>query len=146
MPTVKEGYSLTQIYAFYKEKCVKNNEKVLDKKLHRDVCKEFNKMVIQGALEGKIMKLPFFLGSIWVKKFKVDWSRPAVDFNATRKAGHTVYFTNEHSDNYNARWAWVKLNKITPNMRLYTFTAAKPNVRALARILFSPDGHKRFYK
>ena len=63
-----KGYSLDHAYKFYKEK---HGNKV-DRKKYRDICYEFNKLLVDDVIEGKIVKLPHRLGSLWVKKYKVD--------------------------------------------------------------------------
>lgn len=141
MAEVSKGYSLSHAYKFYKDK----HGGDVDKDTYRQVCYAFNKMVIDDALEGKMVKLPHRMGSIWVKKYKVDPDKPYVDLNESKKAGKVIYHLNFHSDGFQARWAWSKRNNLVTNMIYYSFHATRANSRALAKVMKEPNGHKRYF-
>ncbi len=141
MPEVSKGYSLTHAHAFFK----KRHDVDIDRKTYRSVCYAFNKMLIEDALEGKMVKIPHRLGTIWVKKYKIDPDNPPIDLNETKKAGKIIYHLNFHSDGYTARWAWSKRNNLVTNLIYYSFKATRANGRALAKILKQPNGYKRYF-
>lgn len=141
MPGVNKGYSLSHAYDFYKKK---HGAKV-DKSTYRKICYAFNKSVCEDVLEGKMVKLPHRLGSLWIKKFQVNPDKPPIDLNETKKAGKIVYHLNFHSDGWCARWSWSKLNKLVSNLIYYSFTPSRENSRAVAAVMKQPDGHKRYF-
>jgi len=141
MPEVSKGYSLNHAYKFYKDKYGDD----IDKATYRAVCCAFNKEVINQALEGKMVKLPHRMGSIWVKKYQIDPDNPPIDLNESKKAGKVIYHLNFHSDGYTARWAWSKRNNLVTNLIYYSFHATRANSRALAKIMKDPGGHKRYF-
>ena len=145
MSEVKEGYSLSHAFKFFKTNnpllCRKHN---IDKKLYRDICKDFNKIIVTNVLEGKAEKLPFGCGMLWIKKFKMNWSKLPIDFKATKEFGKTMFHLNVHSDGWCARWAWIKRNQLVANLIFYKFKPTWTNSRTLAAIMKSSGGHKKF--
>jgi|SRR5690554_678587 len=147
MPQVKKGYSLTHAFRFYRKKYKNKSKNYKDITLtqYRSVCKDFNKMIVDEVLEGgDCVKLPFRMGWFWVKKIKTNFKNPRIDFKATAELGRTVYHTNAHSDNYYAKWSWSKRKSMIKNLVYYDFKATWSNVRAISRIMFQKDGHKRY--
>lgn len=146
MAEVKEGYSLTHAYKFYKEKFKDRWDKYkVSKQTYKDICKDFNKMLIEEATTGKGVKLPHSLGMIWVKKFKINWNKPPVDLNASKREGKKIYHLNEHSDGWCAGWKWTKRNQAITNLIYYSFSPTWTNSRLVASIMKSGNGHKRFF-
>ena len=141
MPEVSKGYSLTHAHKFYKEKTGDD----ISRSDYRAICCAFNKAIVEEALEGKVVKLPHRMGSLWVKKYKMDPNKPNIDLNESKKAGEVIYHLNFHSDGYNARWAWSKRNNLVTNLIYYSFHATRANSRALAKVMKQPDGHKRYF-
>lgn len=145
MPKVKEGYSLDDSYLFYKEKMIKKGVAPISKKLYREICCDYNKKVVAKALTGSMFKLPHSMGAIWIKKFKINWDKPPVDLNESKKQGKVVYHLNFHSDGWCARWAWNRLKSAAANMTFYNFTATRTNSKLVSEIMQRPNGHKIFY-
>jgi len=141
MGRIKEGFGLDDAYKFYKDK---HGPKV-DKSTYRKICYEFNKMMVDDVLEGKVVKVPHRLGELWIKKYKIDLDNPPIDLNETKKAGKIVYHLNQHSDGYQCRWSWSKRNNLVTNMIYYSFHATRANSRELAKIMKQPGGHKRYF-
>lgn len=136
-----KGYSLDHAFKFYKEKHGRN----VDLATYRKICYAFNKMLVDDVLEGKIVKLPHRLGSLWIKKYKINLEKLAIDFKATKEYGKTIYHLNEHSDGYEARWAWSKRNNLVRNLIYYSFTATRENSRRVSKVMQTEGGHKRYF-
>jgi len=145
MPKVKEGYSLDDSYLFYKEKMSSKGISLINKKLYREICCDYNKMVVDKAMTGSMFKLPHSMGTIWIKKFKINWNKPPVDLNESKKQGKLVYHLNLHSNGWCARWAWNRLKSAAANMTFYNFTPTRTNSRLVADVMKRPNGHKIFY-
>ena len=146
MAEVKEGYSLTHAYRFYRNKFKGKGEQYkVDRQTYRNICKDFNQMLVDEILTGKSVKLPHSMGMLWIKKFKINWDNPPVDLNESRKQGKTIYHLNHHSDGWCARWSWTKRNQAISNLVYYSFTPTWTNSREVSRIMKEEEGHKRFF-
>lgn len=146
MPEVIKGYSLNHAYKFYKKK---HKEKwdthEVPKEIYRDICCDFNEFIVQEALKGRFIKLPHSMGNIWCKKFKINWEKPPVDLNASKKEGKVIYHLNIHSDGWCVKWAWTKRNSMMTNLIYYGFTPTRTNSERLSAIMKQKDGHKQFF-
>jgi hypothetical protein len=142
---VKEGYSLTQAYKFYKNLHFSKGESYkVSMMLYKDICRDFNQMVVEKVLQGKGVRLPHSMGMLWIKKFKINWDKPPVDLNATKQAGKVIYHLNEHSDGYCGRWQWTKRNQAISNLIYYSFKPTWHNKKKIPKI-FKEGGHKKFF-
>jgi hypothetical protein len=146
MAQVKEGYSLTHAFKFFKEKHKARGKAYnIDRQTYRNICKDFNQLVVNEVLSGKGVKLPHNMGMLWVKKFKINWENPPVDLNASKKAGKKILHLNHHSDGWCAGWKWSKRNQTISNLIYYSFKPVWGNSRRVAKIMKEEDGHKRFF-
>lgn len=136
---------LTQAYKFYKTKVNYAQEYQVSLQEYRDICKEFNQMVVEEVLEGKNFKIPFQLGNLWIKKYPINWNKPPLDIKETCLQRKRVYHTNQHSDEFYAGWKWSRVAKSTTNCIFYSFKPAWTNVKRVSQIMFQPGGHKRFF-
>lgn len=146
MPEVSKGYSLTHAFKFYKDKHYRRGEEYkIDRVLYRKICCEFNKKIVEKVLAGKLFHLPHSVGTLWIKKFKIDWDNPPIDFHETKKAGKTIYHLNTHSDGWAARWAWSKRNNLVSNLLYYSFDPSFTNSRLVAKEMKKKNGHKKYF-
>jgi hypothetical protein len=146
MAEVKTGYSLTHAYRYYRDKFKPKGDRYkVTRQQYRDICKEFNQMIVQEVLTGKGVKLPHSMGMLWIKKFKINWDNPPVDLNASKKAGKKIYHLNDHSDGWCAGWKWAKRNQAITNLIYYSFSPTWTNSREVARIMKEEGGHKKFF-
>jgi len=141
MAKVKNGYSLEHAYEFFKEK----HNIDISYKEYREICYDFNKMIVNEVLEGKTQKLPHSMGMLWIKKFKMNYDNPAIDFKATKEAGKTIYHLNEDSDGYCGRWTWSKRNNLAKNMIYYSFQPSWTNKRACSAEFKKHNGYRKFF-
>lgn len=140
MDSTNRKHNLNDCFKFFKNKY----DIKVSKKEYREICYDFNKLLSEDVLKGKITKIPYYLGSLWGKKFKC--SKLQVDFPETNRLGKTIFHLNEHSDGYSVRWAWEKNNKLVTNLIYYTFTPSRNNARALSGEVKVKDGHKKYFK
>ena len=146
MSYVKEGYSIKQAYTFYRKRYKKDTE-LVDRELYPKICKEFNLMIIEEALHKPLgVKLPYALGRIWIKKFKINWDKPPVDLNETRKQGKTIYHLNRETEGYCFRWAWSRKVNLMTNLIYYSFKPTKYASDTLAKFIKSTEHcNKKFF-
>lgn len=138
-----KGYSLDHAHRFFQQKY--KGKWSIDRQTYRNICYAFNKMLVEGIINGRVEKLPHSMGELWVKKYKIDYDNPPIDLNESRKAGKVIYHLNFHSDGYQCRWAWSKRNNMVKNLIYYSFKASRANGRAVAQVMKQPKGHKRYF-
>jgi len=138
------------IYNKYKQK----SKKPLSYSDYSKVVSEFNSLFIHYVLEESCeVKLPYHLGYIRVKKYKmkykkfeshkgyklpVDWvsTKALWESNPTAKANKKlVLFLNEHREGYTYKIYWGKTNSTVKNKSYYYFKPARAFKRTLANIL-----------
>lgn len=148
MPEVKEGYSLSHAFRYFRKKYKSkgDNFMAIDKRTYRNVCKDFNKMLTEDVLAGGAgVRLPFSLGCIWIKKFKINWNKPPIDIYETVKTGEIVYHLNAHSDGWMCAWKWSKRNTAMKNLIYYSFKQVRTSTRASAAVMKEPGGHNKYF-
>lgn len=134
---IQRDYTLRDIYKYYASEH-KNDEFSVDEKKYRDVILRFNKRAMNAILnESKELKLPYRLGSIRIRKCKMDIvnNRPKIDFGQSRKLGRTVYHLNMHSDGYYYKFYWNRTGCNAKNYRAFCFEPIRQNSRELSRII-----------
>ena len=144
--------SIVRSYDLYKEKYP---ESKLSKKDYIKINEEFNKKVIDRVIDGFDVDLPHNMGTMNIKKKKINAEHPPVDFNETKKArdkdpnAEFVYHLNFHSDGFVAKLKWrQKRTKISGVWR-YRFVGARGNRgtsprERMAVVMNTPGGHKRY--
>ena len=137
----ENGYGLDHAYKFFKKK----HGKLVERELYRKICYDLNKMIVDNVVEGRVVHLPHAMGSLWAKKFEVNYEKPPVDLNETKKAGKTIYHLNHHSDGFMAKFTWSKRNNLIANLIYYSFKPTKANSSKISQVMKQPDGHKRYF-
>lgn len=128
----------------------------------REVCEEFNKLVMEEILKGKEFHIGFRLSSISIIRIERNFKNPPVDWNETNKykqelleEGYTEddfyhpdnnpdgkkYFIY-HTDPWYCRFYWNKLGCRVKNKSVYSFVPTrgkKGNVTKLKQLLKEDD-------
>lgn len=145
MPRMKPGtgYGLDHAYKFFRKKHYKTpTAKGVDLSLYRKVCQDFNLLLVEDVKKGRRTMIPHRLGYLWFKKWAIDFDHPPVDWVETKKAGKYIY----HLDcEYVGKWKWDRNPKDMTNLIYYSLTIANKNKVATRKILYAPNGHKRFF-
>ena len=139
-----KDYGSDECYKHYKngiKKIAVTDEDVeallVDKKLFRAICDEFNKLLIDEILiSSEEIRLPYRLGTIRIKKSKMkydDKNKLKIDWAASKKLGKRIYHLNDHTGGYKYRFYWTK--GIVKNITAYSFIPTRTNTRSLASIL-----------
>jgi hypothetical protein len=108
-------------------------------KKYRAVCEDFNKKIIEDILmKAKEFKMPYRLGTLRIKKKKMNYSKKnklKINWLETNKHKKVIYHLNDHTDGFNYRWFWSKINAVIKNKSVYSFQATRTNKRRLAGLL-----------
>ena len=140
-----------------------------------DIQEEFNEEWMQKLIieKGLIFKMPFGIGSILCKKYKmkirlnkdgtvdtrrlpVDWGKskqkwaelwPGFTSKELKEIKHKpiVYSLNEHSDGYRYTIFWDKKGSGIKNKMVYNFVPNRKNHRYLAKVAKDPDIQVDYY-
>lgn len=100
-----------------------------------DYFKYLQKQLIE---EGKIIKLPYRMGTVQIIKKKpkyYDKRSLRIDYQATKQTGKLIFLLNEHSDEFKYRYLWSKTDIMVPNKSMYQLVATRANKRRLAVII-----------
>jgi hypothetical protein len=136
----KEGYNINMSYSHYK----KGRKNALPRHLYREVCKEVNKGIADACKEGFHVNLPAKLGILKVIKRKTNLDNLRVDFNATKKAGKTIFHLNLHSDGWYGSWKWKRFTSIIGRSYHYMFKPTEDNRTSVAKQFKEAGGHKQY--
>jgi len=136
---IQDVLTLKHIYQYYCVNTIKESDKV-DYRLFRDICQDFNKMIFSLILnEGYFFKMPYRLGTIRIKKRKVNVTSKnlKVDFGLLNESGgkYVNKHLNEHSGGYYLKFHWNKVDMVIINKQFYSFIPTRINKRELARIV-----------
>lgn len=147
MPGVREGVSLNHAYKYHKDRKKAKGEKTVSKSTYRKVCYSFNKKLVERVLAGFHTQLPGHMGFIRIVGRKTD--NKAIDYNATKEFGETIYHDNRHTDGNYYFWDWKKPNHLVKNMQHYSFKPTDGNngsslKEKLNAVLVVPNGYKRY--
>ncbi len=138
---IKTDFTIKDSYKIYKETVLK--ELQVDKKTYNKIIKLANKVLIDKLLlESETVKLPFSLGSLRIKKNKINYSnnRMSIDWKTTFEVGKKVVHMNEHRNGYRYRFYWNKKGARINNITYYSFTPCRNAKRTLAKLLkYKPE-------
>lgn len=127
------------LYKHYKNTCDDPLSKQEWKSVLDELNKEFMRMIIE---EGKNMKMPY-LGKLSIRKYK-PISAKSLDFGHYNKTGEKIYFTNEHSDGFRARFHWSKMQCRIPGKAPYSVEITRKNSRAISVEMRKFNGHAKY--
>jgi len=110
-------------------KTYKTYQGKLSKEEYLTINDKFNNILFEELLHtGDAITLPKGMGQLQVVKFKPTKKR-AVDFNATKKYGKTIYHDNVETDGYAARLHWHKKSYRFKNKYFFSFRFTRHRVR-----------------
>lgn len=134
---VQNPYNLKDMYASFKASVEKNTPYDIEYKEFMAITEDYLRAVSEGLLAGKrAFKIPFNLGYIEINKRKVDLSNlKRIDWKTSVDAGKRIYHLNEHSDGFNYKIEWERVNWNTRNSKLYVFSPTRKMKRTLAQLI-----------
>src|SRR6478736_2712851 len=107
---IQNVLTLKHIYEYYIKDVPETSKYNIEYKLFRTICEEFNKELSKQVLDGLFFEMPYRLGTIRIKKRKVDLKNLKPDFGLFNKSNEQYKnkHLNEHSNNYYVRYYWNK--------------------------------------
>lgn len=141
-----KALTLKDSYKKYKEEFSKNSKSIIEYKLYRSICEDFNKELMNSIiLEGELFKIPYRLGHLRIKKRKINIKNLKYDYGIYNKEDLKNKHLNEHSGNYYVRFYWNKVMNVIKNKTAYCFIPTRANKRNLASII-KQEGSKQINK
>lgn len=134
----KKYYNIKDMYEWYIKDVVKGSVYDIPSSLYEELCYSYFKELRDDILNGKMVTLPYRLGTIAVTKYKAKLYKErlvGVDYVLTKKYGKKILFTNEHTSGYMYKFKWSKINAIVKNKHCYQFKASRDNKRTLAKLI-----------
>lgn len=142
--SLNDELGIKDVYRYYRSKDYTTKEDKVRYDVFRTTVYAVNKKIAERLLEGKYIKLPFNLGKFYIRKIKTNFNNMKLDYVHYNKTGERVVHLNTHSNNYHARWFWEKISCRIKNHTIYSFIPSRGNKRALAKVMLSPGGYKRY--
>jgi hypothetical protein len=101
----------------------------------RAICLAANRVIMDRCMEGESFHMPHFLGEIRIKKVKIPISlqKRKINYKLTKEFRKAIYHSNNHSEQYYAKWFWDKGKCKVPNKTAYKFRGTRKNNRLLAK-------------
>lgn len=135
----KNSLTLTHIYQYYIKDLEEDSKYNIDYKIYRAICVDANKLMMSKIIdEGYFFKMPYRLGTLRIKKRKVDFNNLKPDFGLYNKSNgkYKNKILNDHSGNYYVRFYWNKYREtIVKNKTPYSFIPTRANKRYLAKVI-----------
>ena len=133
---IQNVLTLKHIYQYYIKDISKSSKYHQSYKVFRGICEDANKELSNEILEGYFFKMPYRLGTIRIKKRKIDINNLKPDFGLFNKSEESYKnkHLNDHSDNYYVRYYWTKrVETLIKNKSVYSYIPTRANKRELAR-------------
>lgn len=132
---IQNVLTLKHCYSYYIKDIDKDSKYHVDQKIYRDICEDFNKLIMEAVIErGEFFQIPYRLGILRIKKRLVDLKNLKPNFKVFNDENIKSKFLNEHSGGYYCRFYWNKrIDTIVRNKTLYSFIPTRFNKRYLAR-------------
>lgn len=117
----------------------------LSKKQYKDIWNSIAEEIVTNLVDhSKILKLPFNLGTLKIKKRKMvigalhTKNLLKVDWKHYRETGFKRYHLNENRDNHSYKYEWLCIKGPT-GKNIYSFNPLRINKRKLAKTLLTTN-------
>ena len=147
-------YNLTDVYTNYKEEY----NDTIEKQVFKNICQEFNLLIIEYILEGKVFNMGQNLSTLSIVRKDRDPRSPRIDWGESNKykkellsEGKELYDSETgtgtkwhiyHTDEFYCKFYWRKSKCVIPNKSVYRFDATrgiKGNKEKLVNLLKTND-------
>lgn len=135
---IQNVLTLKQSYEYYIKDLLENSKYNIEYNLYRNICEDANKLLVKDIVEeGYFFNIPYRLGTIRIKKHKINFKKLKFNYDLYRKSNGTIknMFLNEHSGNYYGLFYWNKQHCVVKNRTAYCFIPSRTNTRYLAKEL-----------
>lgn len=134
-----KAYTIASFYNNYLKDIESDTIYDIDYNKYRAIVTDYFKYLQKQLIEeGKIIKLPYRMGTVQIIKKKpkyYDKRSLRIDYQATKQTGKLIFLLNEHSDEFKYRYLWSKTDIMVPNKSMYQLVATRANKRRLAVII-----------
>lgn len=134
-----KAYTIASFYNNYLKDIESDTVYDIDYNKYRAIVTDYFKYLQKQLIEeGKIIKLPYRMGTVQIIKKKpkyYDKRSLRIDYQATKQTGKLIFLLNEHSDEFKYRYLWSKTDIMVPNKSMYQLVATRANKRRLAVII-----------
>jgi len=133
---IQNVLTLKHIYQYYIKDISKTSKYYQPYNIYRAICEDANKELSNEILEGYFFTMPYRLGTIRIKKRKIDINNLKPDFGLFNESDGTYKnkHLNQHSNNYYVRYYWTKrVETLIKNKSVYSFIPTRFNKRELAK-------------
>lgn len=134
-----KSYTIASFYNDYLTSIEPDTVYDIDYTKYRAIVTDYFQYLRQRLIEeGKMIKLPYRMGSVQIIKRKpkhLDKRSLRIDYQATKQYNKLILLTNDHSDYYKYRYHWEKIDMMVPNKSKYQLIATRANKRRLAQII-----------
>jgi hypothetical protein len=138
---IKTGRTLDDAYIVLKDHFGVD----MDYRRYKEIVYEVNKRIMEGVRQGEEFTLPYKLGSIRIKKQKINLNNLRIDFKHFNETGQKKKFLNEHTGGYYFFYKWDRTLTDIKNHFYYSFIPTRNNKKSLVKVLKSGEKGKRDY-
>lgn len=134
-----KSYTIASFYNDYLTTIEADTVYDISYNIYRSIITDYFKHLQNKLIEeGKMIKLPYRMGSVQIIKSKpkhLDKRSLRIDYQATKQLDKLVLLLNEHSDFFKYRYWWNKTDMLVTNKSQYQLVATRANKRRLAQII-----------
>jgi len=129
----KTAYTIKDMYESYVDYTGENNLSPIGYVTFKLIILDHFEYIKAKLFNGMEYEMPYRLGILNIMKSKTRGR--SVDFGATRKAGYTIWYTNDHSNGYKYRLHWNTNAALTNDIKKYRINFTRYNKRGLAKLI-----------
>ena len=134
-----KSYTIASFYNDYLTSIEPDTVYDIDYNTYRAIVTDYFRYLQNRLIEeGRLIKLPYRMGSVQIVKSKpkhLDKRSLRIDYQATKETGKLIFLLNEHSDMFKYRFMWSKVDMMVSNKSKYQLVATRANKRRLAEII-----------
>lgn len=134
-----KSYTIASFYNSYLKNIEPDTTYDIDYNTYRAIVTDYFKHLQHQLLdEGKIIRLPYRLGTVQIIKSRpknLDKRSLRIDYQATKQSGKLILLLNEHSDYFKFRALWSKQDMLVQNKSKYQLVLTRYNKRHLAELI-----------
>lgn len=134
-----KSYTIASFYNDYLTNIEPDTVYDIDYNTYRAIVTDYFRYLQNRLIEeGRLIKLPYRMGSVQIVKSKpkhLDKRSLRIDYQATKETGKLIFLLNEHSDMFKYRFMWSKVDMMVSNKSKYQLVATRANKRRLAEII-----------
>ena len=138
---IRPGKNLADAYEILKD----HFGTKIERKRFMKIAHAINKRIMEGIRNGEEFSMPYNAGTLRIKKYKVNYNNPRIDFNYYMKTGIKKKHLNEHSSGFYFGHKWDRNMANLANKFFYSFIPTRTNKKQLVSLVKSGTKGKRDY-